>query len=41
VLDVGCGTSALLQEMYDRDGFRKLLGVDLSNVCIKQMEARN
>ena len=41
VLEVGCGNSAMLQEMYDKDGFRKLSAIDLSDVCIKQMELRN
>lgn len=41
VLDVGCGTSTFLQEMYDRDGFRKINAIDLSASCIKQMDLRN
>jgi 2-polyprenyl-3-methyl-5-hydroxy-6-metoxy-1,4-benzoquinol methylase len=41
VLDVGCGTSTFLQEMYDRDGFKNINAIDLSDVCIKQMDSRN
>lgn len=41
MLDVGCGTSTFLQEMYDRDGFRNINAIDLSEVCIKQMDVRN
>lgn len=41
VLDIGCGTSNFLQEMYDRDGFKKIIAIDFSEVCIKQMDARN
>jgi len=41
VLDVGCGTSKMIEEMYDQDGFKNIYAIDLSEVCIKQMEARN
>lgn len=27
--------------MYDRDGFRNINAIDLSEVCIKQMDVRN
>lgn len=41
VLDVGCGNSALLEQMYDRDRFKKLIGIDLCKVVIEQMTERN
>lgn len=31
----------MIEEMYDQDGFKNIYAIDLSEVCIKQMEARN
>ena len=41
VLDLGCGNSKLLEEMYDQDGFRDLVGVDISPAVIQNMAERN
>jgi len=41
VLDVGCGNSALIEQMYDRDRFIKMTGIDNCKVVIEQMIARN
>ena len=41
VLDLGCGNSKILEEMHDQDGFRDLVGVDISEALIKNMAERN
>lgn len=40
ILIAGCGNSQLSQDLYDV-GYRSLINVDISDVVVKQMEARN
>lgn len=40
VLDLGCGTSGLLEDLWD-DGYRHLVGVDLSAAAVEIMHRRN
>ncbi|EPR60872.1 methyltransferase, putative [Toxoplasma gondii ME49] len=39
ILVLGCGTSRVSEEMY-ADGYRKIVNVDYSNVCISHMQRR-
>ncbi len=40
LLVVGCGNSALSQEMHDVGGYRELVSIDLSEVAIRQMKSK-
>lgn len=40
ILNVGCGSSTLPEEMYD-DGFHKIVNIDISVVVVEQMLVRN
>lgn len=40
ILNVGCGSSLLAEEMYD-DGYRHIVNIDNAAVCIEQMSKRN
>jgi len=35
VLNLGCGTSSLAQEMFERDKFTQVWNIDLSPICIR------
>ena len=41
VLNLGCGNSILPEEMHDVDGYRGIMNVDISPVCINAMFERN
>jgi len=38
VLMVGCGNSKLSEEMHDQGGYRRIVNVDISEVCIEKMK---
>ena len=40
VLNLGCGTSLLAEELFETDGFLDILNIDLSPFCIRQMRQR-
>jgi len=40
IVDLGCGTSRLLEELHD-EGYTNLVGVDISNVAVDAMRRRN
>lgn len=40
ILNLGCGTSRICEEMYD-DGFINIVNVDISEVAVEKMRARN
>lgn len=41
VLNIGCGTSLLAEELFERDGFRNVLNVDRCKVAVRQMKQRS
>ena len=40
IINLGCGNGELHEDMYD-DGYTDILNVDISSVCIEQMEKRS
>jgi len=40
ILVLGCGNAEFSEDMYD-DGFKNIVNVDISSVCIRQMRERN
>lgn len=40
ILNLGCGNSIMCEDMYD-EGYTQIENMDISEVCIQQMEARN
>ena len=40
VLNLGCGNSILVEDMYD-EGYKQVWNMDISEVCIHQMHNRN
>ena len=41
ILNLGCGNSNMVEEMYDRDNFRDIHNVDIVPAVIAQMVERN
>ena len=39
ILNIGCGNSRLSEDMYE-DGFTAIANIDISEVCIAQMQAK-
>jgi ubiquinone/menaquinone biosynthesis C-methylase UbiE len=40
ILQLGCGNSRMTEDMYD-DGFTSIANIDISKVCIEQMQERH
>ena len=40
ILHLGCGNAELSEDMYD-DGYRNMVNIDISKICIEEMTERN